>query len=146
MDFTFPDKPITLALEAGPVPVLGMKMTELPDQVVKSSTESRHYAIIGTADKQAFIVQVDTDAMSPRFEPGDYVLVEPSTAVEIEDDVVVKLTNGETLLRRLVSRRAGLRLSSVNERVPPITVSDDEVLWMFHVAHSVSARKIKPVK
>jgi phage repressor protein C with HTH and peptisase S24 domain len=83
--------------------------------------------------------------MFPRFMPGEYVLVAPSRAPEIEDTVLVRLATGETMLKRLLSRRDNhVRLGSWND--PTIhTYREDEITWMYSVAHSVPAWMIKHI-
>lgn len=80
--------------------------------------------------------------MVPRFNPGEYALVEPGTEPEIEDDVLVRLVTGETMLKRLLSRRGGYRFGSYND--PEIlSYQAEQVTWVYYVAHPVPSRKIK---
>lgn len=80
--------------------------------------------------------------MIPRYMPGEYALVEPGTEPEIEDDVLVRLATGQTLLKRLISRRGGIRLASYNSQ-EVMTFRTDEITWMYYVAHPIPARRIK---
>lgn len=73
---------------------------------------------------------------------GEYALVEPGTAPEIEDDVLVRLRNDGTMLKRLLGRRGGWRFGSYNETAV-LNYRDDEVAWVYYVAHPVPARRIK---
>ncbi|MFM0324822.1 S24 family peptidase [Caballeronia glebae] len=101
------------------------------------------YAELATTDPQAFICPVVGDSMYPRFMPGEYVLVEPSTPPQIEGTVLVRLGTGETMLKRLLSRRdAHVRLGSWNDPVVH-TFRDSEITWMYYVAHAVPPEKIK---
>jgi transcriptional regulator with XRE-family HTH domain len=104
---------------------------------------AQEYAEIADVNEKAIICRVAGDSMSPKYEPGSYVLVEPEEAIEIEDDVLVRLHSGETLLKRLLSRRGGVRLGSYNDREPVITFREDEVKWMYWVSQQVPARKIR---
>ncbi|MDR3382289.1 S24 family peptidase [Cupriavidus basilensis] len=100
------------------------------------------YADVATPDEHAFLVPVVGDSMSPRYNEGEFVLVEPSTEPELEDDVLVRLVTGETLIKRLLSLRHGIRLGSYN-RVDTMSYRPEEILWMYYIAHGVPARKIK---
>jgi phage repressor protein C with HTH and peptisase S24 domain len=80
--------------------------------------------------------------MAPRFHPGEYALVEPGTQPEIEDDVLVRLASGETLIKRLLSRRDGYRLGSWNDTAV-LQLRPEDVTWMYYIAHPVPTRKIK---
>jgi hypothetical protein len=101
------------------------------------------FAEVATSDPHAFICPVVGDSMFPRFMPGEYVLVEPSTPIDIENEVLVRLNTGETMLKRLLSRRdEHVRLGSWND--PTIfTYREDELTWMYYVAHAVPTKKIK---
>lgn len=80
--------------------------------------------------------------MVPRFNPGEFALVEPGTEPELEDDVLVRLNTGETMIKRLLSRRQGIRLGSYND--PEIlTYQPEDITWLYYIAHHVPARKIK---
>lgn len=100
------------------------------------------YAELATSDPNAFLTPIIGDSMSPRYNAGEFALIEPSTEPELEDDVLVRLTTGETMLKRLLARRGGIRLGSYNE--PEIrTFQPEEISWMYYSAHPVPARKIK---
>jgi len=103
-------------------------------------TES--YSEVATNDPLAFLVEVVGTSMVPRYNPGEFALVEPGTSPDIDDDVLVRLKNGETLLKRLVSRSGGYRLGSYNNG--ELLMFDAEAIsWMYYVAHPVPRRKIK---
>lgn len=100
------------------------------------------YAEVATSDAHAFLITVEGDSMAPRYHPGEFALVEPATEPDLEDDVLVRLATGETMLKRLLSRRAGYRFGSWND--PAIlSYRPEEVVWVYYVAHPVPARKIK---
>ena len=80
--------------------------------------------------------------MIPRFNPGEFALVEPGTEPELEDDVLVRLNTGETMIKRLLSRRQGIRLGSYNDS-EVFTFEKEAITWMYYIAHPVPARKIK---
>jgi phage repressor protein C with HTH and peptisase S24 domain len=103
---------------------------------------SDEYAEIATADEHAFLVPIVGDSMAPRYQPGEFALVEPATEPELEDDVLVRLATGETMIKRLLSRRGGIRLGSWNDPAV-IQLQQDDVVWMYYIAHPVPARKIK---
>lgn len=97
---------------------------------------------VATNDQHAFLTEVDGNSMVPRYNPGEYALVEPGTEPDIEDDVLVRLANGQTMIKRLLSRRAGWRFGSYNH--PEILFFPEaEVSWVYYIAHPVPRRKIK---
>ncbi|REG69357.1 phage repressor protein C with HTH and peptisase S24 domain [Paracidovorax citrulli] len=99
-------------------------------------------ADVATNDPRAFLIRVEGPSMVPRYNPGEYALVEPDTEPEIEDDVLVRLVDGQTILKRLLSRRGGWRLGSYNS-MDVLFYSFEEVTWVYYVAHPVPRRKIK---
>jgi phage repressor protein C with HTH and peptisase S24 domain len=99
-------------------------------------------AEVATNDPHAFLVQVEGPSMIPRYNPSEYALVEPGTEPELEDDVLVRLKSGHTMIKRLLSRRDGYRFGSYND--PEVMhFKADEVTWVYYIAHPVPRRKIK---
>jgi len=99
-------------------------------------------AEIATSDAHAFLTLVEGPSMIPRYNPGEYALVEPGTDPDIEDDVLVRLNTGETMIKRLLSKRGGWRLGSYNN--PEVLYYEpNDVSWVYYVAHPVPRRKIK---
>lgn len=128
------------------VPVIGTTQGGLParvwgdeDQPVGGSDE---YTDVSSTDAHAFACKVVGESMVPRYMPGEYALVEPSMPPEIEDDVLVRLATGETMLKRLLSRRGGVRLGSYNDTAV-LHYRDEDITWMYYVAHPIPARRIK---
>ncbi|WP_230680959.1 S24 family peptidase [Paracidovorax cattleyae] len=99
-------------------------------------------AEVATSDPQAFLVLVEGDSMSPRYNRGEYALVEPQTEPELEDDVLVRLATGQTMIKRLLSRRDGWRFGSYNS-AETLHYRAGEVSWVYYVAHPIPRRKIK---
>lgn len=58
----------------------------------------------------AFLVAVEGPSMIPRYNPGEFALVEPGTTPDIEDDVLVRLATGQTILKRLLSMKSRMAL------------------------------------
>lgn len=100
------------------------------------------FAEVASADPHCFLIKVVGLSMVPRYNPDEYALVEPGTSPELEDDVLVRLTDGQTLLKKLLSRRGGIKLGSYNDAATHF-YEHDQVVWMYYVAHPVPSRKIK---
>jgi Peptidase S24-like len=119
---------------------LPLRSTGSSDSRPPGATED--YAELTTMDRGAFLIRVEDDAMTPRYQAGEYALVEPGTPVEAEDGVLVRLVTGETFLARLASRQGRWRFanySSTNAR----TYKIEEVEWVYYVAHPVPAKRIR---
>jgi phage repressor protein C with HTH and peptisase S24 domain len=107
------------------------------------SGATNEYAEIASPDPQAFISPVVGDSMYPRFIPGEYVLVEPNTEPQIDGTVLVRLATGKTMLKRLLSRRNGrVLLGSWNDKELH-DLTEDDLTWMYYVAHAIPPEKIK---
>lgn len=104
---------------------------------------SRQYAEETSEDPRAFIVRWIDNSAAPRFMHGEYVLVEPSVTPELEDDVLVQLSvGGQIFIKRLLSRRGGVRLGSYS--TPEVMTFDEhEIAWMYFVANRIPSHKIK---
>ncbi len=103
---------------------------------------SDEYGYAASADPHAFLVRVFGPSMIPVYNPGNYALVEPGTEPEIEDDVLVRLRSGETMIKKLVSRRDGYKFSSYNAN-EVLYFEPSDVLWIYYIAHPVPRRRIK---
>jgi phage repressor protein C with HTH and peptisase S24 domain len=127
-------------------PVYGKAMGGLPDRLFtdegRLSNGHDEYGEVYSSDTNAFITRVDGNSMIPKYHHGGYALVEPGTDPEIEDDVLIKLTTGQVMLKKLVSRRGGVVLASYSDPVIH-TFTPDQIIWMSYVAYPVPARKIK---
>lgn len=128
------------------VPVYGKGMGGLPDRLFtdEGRLENGHedYGEVYSSDVNAFITKVEGNSMIPKYHHGGYALVEPNTEPELEDDVLIKLTTGQVMLKRLISRRGGVVLASYSDQVI-YTFTLDQITWMYYVAYPVPARKIK---
>lgn len=99
------------------------------------------YGLVASTDPHAFLTEVTEDSMIPKYTPGDFALVEPSTAPELEDDVLVRLTSGLTMIKRLLSRRNAFRFGSYNTTAV-LHYRFEDVTWVYYVAHPVPRRKV----
>lgn len=101
------------------------------------------FAELGSSDPNAFLSEVVGQSMYPKYENKNFALIEPNTPIDIEDCVLVRLESGETLLKRLISRRGGsITLGSFNDN-GLLHFEDDDVTWMYYAAHEVPRKKIK---
>lgn len=101
------------------------------------------FAELGSSDPNAFLSEVVGQSMYPKYENKNFALIEPNTSIDIEDCVLVRLESGETLLKRLISRRGGsITLGSFNDN-GLLHFEDDDVTWMYYAAHEVPRKKIK---
>lgn len=103
---------------------------------------TERYGLVASTDPHAFLTEVSEESMIPKYTPGDFALVEPGTEPELEDDVLVRLVGGETMIKRLLSRRGAYRFGSYNSTAV-LHFPFDQVDWVYYIAHPVPRRKIK---
>jgi len=127
-------------------PVVGKSMGGLPDRLF--TDEGRpinghdEYADLYSSDVGAFVVRIDGSSMLNKYEPGGFALVEPNTDIDVGDDVLIKTTISGVMLKKLISRKGGVTLSSYNETTEYI-FQPAQIIWMYYVAYPVPAKKIK---
>ncbi len=56
--------------------------------------------------------------------------------------MLVRLATGETIIKRLLSRRDGWRFGSYNDS-QVLHMRPEDVTWVYYIAHPVPRRKIK---
>jgi SOS-response transcriptional repressor LexA len=129
------------------VPVVGKGRGGVTDRIF--TDEGRpvgghdQYADIYSSDENALVVPVEGDSMSPKYVEGGYALVEPNTAPNVGDDVLVRLKAGGVMIKVLAATsKTTIRLSSYNNNIELI-YKPEEIEWMYYVAYPVPARKIK---
>lgn len=98
---------------------------------------------LASADPQAFLAEVIGQSMYPKYESRNFALVEPNAPIDLEDVVLVRLNSGETLIKRLLSRRNGhITLGSYNDSAV-LEYAANDVSWMYYCAHEVPRKRIK---
>lgn len=86
------------------------------------------YLNIKSDDPEAYGLRVTGDSMHPRIKNGEYVLVEPNKSFFSGDEVMVRTTNGRTMIKEYIYLRDGMyRFDSVNAEHPPIHIPELEV-------------------
>jgi len=96
--------------------------------------------LFSSDDAEAFAVRCIGDAMSPRIEHGEFVLVEPGRPPLPGRDVYVRLVSGTVAIRRLAYERDGrVHLECINRRHPPQAVALDEIAAIYPVAARIES-------
>lgn len=96
-----------------------------------------------SSDPEAFLIEVDGSSMYPKYEHGNFALIEPNTPIDLEDVVLVRQEDGRSLLKKLLSKRNGvIVLGSYNDPIK-LELHEDEVSWMYYAANEIARKKIK---
>jgi phage repressor protein C with HTH and peptisase S24 domain len=99
---------------------------------------------IATTDPNAYGLRVRGSSMAPAIRDGWYVLVEPNSAPAVGEYVLVKLKDGQRMVKELLYRRPGIvEVLSVNggER---LTIYDEDLEALQAIAAVVAPSKWKP--
>lgn len=95
---------------------------------------------VSSRDKSAYALRVTGSSMAPRYEQGEYVLVEPMRKAVPGDFVVVRLASGECMVKRFSAQRPHeLVFDSINANYEKIIVAPSDVDFIHYVACGVSA-------
>ncbi|MBC3436081.1 helix-turn-helix transcriptional regulator [Pseudomonas sp. BW16M2] len=130
---TAPSTNISFARRAleGAVPVVGYAQLGVNGYFEALDFPAGHgdgYLNIHSDDPKAYGLKVTGDSMHPRIKNGEYVLVEPSKAYFSGDEVMVRTTNGRTMIKEFIYLRDGMyRFDSVNAEHAPIHIAEDEI-------------------
>lgn len=96
-------------------------------------------------DVNAYALAVKGDSMRPRIRPGEFVVVEPNTAINPGDEVVVKTKDGRSMVKLFSHSRNGMvELRSINEDHPAITLESAEIVYMHFVVAIVKSNLYRP--
>lgn len=91
-----------------------------------------------TGDPRAYALRVKGDSMHPRYRAGEYVVITPSIEAQSGRDVVVKLHDGNCLLKQLNwIREDEVQFVSINNGYEPMTIGREEIECIERVAGSV---------
>lgn len=94
-------------------------------------------------DSNAYALYVRGSSMSPRFREGDVIVVEPSMAAEPGDDVVVRTTDGQVMIKTLTSNRNDqVILSSIAQDHDRIVLPFSKIEFIHPVGATVPPRSI----
>ncbi|MDR2173644.1 MAG: hypothetical protein LBE32_05515 [Burkholderiales bacterium] len=120
------------------IPVVGIVRAG-PDGYINQEESHTGYVhgfiTLPSKDAAAYAVKAKGDSMYPRVQDGEWIVAEPSVEAQIGDDVIVGLKDGRSMVKRLQWIRDGdISLGSINNAVPPITHSMEEVKYIHRVA------------
>lgn len=122
------------SIRAGYVPVIGEAVLGV-DGSVDMIEFRAGWLRIYSGDKDAYGLKVKGDSMWPRIQSGEYVVIEPNTAVHAGDEVFVRTKDGHNMIKIMNRTRDGdYQFSSVNSDHRPITLSADDVVKMHFVS------------
>ena len=151
-----PSAPVAAETPAFSIPVAPMhgtpRITALPVLTIPAAREltapaqaafaaAEHFAF-SVSDPDAFAVRLAGDAMLPQHHDGELAVLYPHTMPHTGNRVIARLSDslgGDVLFRIYSTADHGhsIVLSSLNPLYPPVTLSPDEITWIYPVATTV---------
>lgn len=128
------------------IPIVGTTQAGPPDRIWEhlDQVESEQYVEVATRDPYAYGLRVEGDSMSPRIMEGDWVVVEPSTEPLPGDEVVVKLKNGDVMVKKFTARHGDtVILDSINPSFARIARHAGEIDYMHYVGPRLPPRSVR---
>lgn len=105
------------------------KMPAMPDD------DYEHEGVASSVPGKAFAVEVRGDSMTPKIEPGDFVVVRADVSPAEGEIVLVRTFDGDVLCKRYATRDGGrmVILSSINPSHAPREISAENIAWIYPV-------------
>ncbi len=137
-----PAAPAPWTPRIAPLPVLTISAARDltgPAQAVFAAAE--HFAF-SVSDPDAFAMRLAGDAMLPQHQDGELAILYPNSLPHTGNRVIARLSDslgGDVLFRIFSTTDHGhsIVLSSLNPLYPPVTLSRDEIVWIYPVASTV---------
>ncbi|WP_397385126.1 helix-turn-helix domain-containing protein [Prosthecobacter sp.] len=110
-----------------------------PAQAAFAAAE--HFAF-SVSDPDAFAMRLTGDAMLPQHHDGELAILYPNSLPHTGNRVVARLSDslgGDVLFRVYSTADHGhsIVLSSLNPLYPPVTLSPEEIVWIYPVSSTV---------
>ena len=91
-------------------------------------------ALPAAGDEHAYALEISGDTMKPAYRDGDIIVVSPGTPIRRGDRVVVKISDGEVMVKELKRRTAKmLELASLNPAQADRMLDADDVDWIARI-------------
>ncbi len=143
----------TPAFSIPTAPVHGMpRITALPVLTIPSAREltapaqaafaAAEHLAFSVNDPDAFALRLTGDAMLPQHHDGELAVLYPNSLPHTGNRVIARLSDslgGDVLFRIYSTADHGhsIVLSSLNPLYPPVTLSPEEIVWIYPVATTV---------
>jgi phage repressor protein C with HTH and peptisase S24 domain len=84
--------------------------------------------------ENAYALRVRGESMSPRYLPGEFVAVDPCSDVQPSQEVIVLMTNGSRMIKRMLWMRDGQAcFESINKDYKNITLGVEDIQALHRV-------------
>jgi len=106
-----------------------------PPSAIDADSEmdvSSYDALHHLAGENRYIIRILGDSMAPRIQPNDLLMVNYRKSPR-NNDVVVAVLNGESMVKRYRISNGRITLHSDNEKYAPIAVGEEDTLYIAGV-------------
>lgn len=140
--FSIPTAPLQGTPRITALPVLTIPAArELTAPAQAAFAAAEHFAF-SVSDPDAFALRLAGDAMLPQHHDGELAILYPHSLPHTGNRVIARLSDplgGDVLFRIYSTADHGhsIVLSSLNPLYPPMTLSPDEIAWIYPVATTV---------
>lgn len=137
-----------LPLREGRVPVIGTAQLGTDGYFDPMEYPVGHgdgYLLIYSDDEDAYGLKVVGNSMMPRIRHGEYVVIEPNHEFTAGDEVLVRTTDGQAMIKEFISCRDGqYRFQSINNDFEPIFIDEEQVECVQFMSAIVKASRYVP--
>jgi transcriptional regulator with XRE-family HTH domain len=140
--FPIPAAPAPVTPRISLLPVLTIPAArELASPAQAAFAAAEHFAF-SVSDPDAFAMRLAGDAMLPQHHDGELAILYPNSIPHTGNRVVARLSDslgGDVLFRVYSTADHGhsIVLSSLNPLYPPVTLSPEEIVWIYPVSSTV---------
>ena len=140
--FPIPAAPAPVTPRIALLPVLTIPAArELASPAQAAFAAAEHFAF-SVSDPDAFAMRLTGDAMLPQHHDGELAILYPNSLPHTGNRVVARLSDslgGDVLFRVYSTADHGhsIVLSSLNPLYPPVTLSPEEIVWIYPVSSTV---------
>ena len=100
---------------------------------------------INSRDPLAYAIRCEGHSMTPRIQPGEFVIAEPSVEASPGDEVVVEDKEGRRMVKRFLYHRDDCyHFASINQDFNPIVIEDKEIKSIHPVLAIVPKKFWRP--
>ncbi len=140
--FSIPAAPAPVIPRVALLPVLTIPAArELASPAQAPFAAAEHFAF-SVSDPDAFAMRLAGDAMLPQHHDGELAILYPNSLPHTGNRVIARLSDslgGDVLFRVYSTADHGhsIVLSSLNPLYPPVTLSPEEIVWIYPVSSTV---------
>ena len=147
-NITLPTSPAIPVILNGSIPIIGC--AKLGDDgyfadVFADPDYTQGTLNINSRDPLAYAIRCEGHSMTPRIQPGEFVIAEPSVEASPGDEVVVEDNEGRRMVKRFLYHRDDCyHFASINQDFNPIVIEDKEIKSIHPVLAIVPKKFWRP--